>query len=268
MKNWMRIALWSAFGLGIAALMISISSIQANRTLEEPDIVVVKSGENPFLTDIELLQLLERKGLYQEGMTRKELNVAEIEKMISEISQVKKVKVYTEIGSIWKIEVELRNPIARIFNTSGESFYLDEDGDIVSTTPTHTARVIVVTGAINDRKDGHSVAEIINNDSLKSILKLDDIYRISNYVCYDPFFRSMIGQIHLEKNGDFILTAVVGDQKVVFGRAETDQEVKEKFSKLKIFYDEAMPSVGWHTYTEISLKYEEQIVCKIKPIAE
>lgn len=268
MKNWIRIALWSIFGLGIVALIISIGAIQSKRVLAEPDIVVVKSGENPFITDVELLQLLERKGLYHEGMRREELKIAEIEKMITEISQVKNVNVYMEIGSNWKIEVELRNPVARIFNTSGESFYLDDDGEIVSTTTTHTARVLVVTGAINDRKNGYSVTEIINNDSLKSILSLDDIYRISNYVCYDPFFRSMIGQIHLEKNGDFILTPIVGDQKLVFGKAETDKEVEEKFSKLKIFYDEAMPSVGWQTYTEINLKYEEQIVCKTKPNAE
>ena len=62
--------------------------------------------------------------------------------------------------------------------------------------------------------------------------------------------------------------AKMGLEKLVFGKAETDKEVEEKFSKLKIFYDEAMPSVGWQTYTEINLKYEEQIVCKTKPNAE
>ena len=70
---------------------------------------------------------------------------------------------------------------------------------------------------------------IINNDSLKSILKLDDIYRISSYVCEDSLFRSLIGQIHLEKNGDFVLVPLVGDQKIIFGSAYSDREVAEKF---------------------------------------
>ena len=268
MTNWLKISLWSLFGLGIIALMFIISSIQSQRVLDEPDIVMVKSGENPFLTEGELLQLLEREDLFHEGMIREELNIAAIENLIADISQVKSVKVFTEIGSSWKIEVKLRNPVARIFNSVGESFYIDDDGDIVSTTQTHTARVVVVTGAINDRKNGLSVSEIINNDSLISIRKLDDIYRISNYVWYDPFFRLMIGQLHLEKNGDFTLIPIVGDQKIVFGSAETEDEVEAKFEKLRIFYDEAMPSVGWKTYSEISLKYDEQIVCKTKPNAE
>ena len=108
------------------------------------------------------------------------------------------------------------------------------------------------------------VAEIINNDSLISIRKLDDIYRISNYVCDDPLFHSLIGQVHLEKNGDFVLVSLVGDQKIIFGSAFSEEEVEEKFRKLRIFYEEAMPYEGWDAYSEISLKYDDQIVCKKK----
>jgi cell division protein FtsQ len=268
MKRWIKITLWGLFALGIVGLMFTISSIQSKRVLNEPEILVIESGENPFVTDHELLVMLKRKGLFVDGMTREELDLDAVEAFIASISQVKSVKVFSEIGSSWKVQVQLRNPIARIFNSFGESFYLDDDGEIVATTPSHTARVIVVTGAIHDRKNGLPVAGIINNDSLKSILMLDDIYRISDYVCYDPFFRSMIGQLHLEENGDFVLIPLVGDQKIVFGTAETDEEVEEKFSKLRIFYDEGMPYVGWNTYSEINLKYDNQIVNKKKPVAE
>lgn len=57
---------------------------------------------------------------------------------------------------------------------------------------------------------------------------------------------------------------LVGNQKIVFGSAFTDKEVKEKFEKLKIFYKEAIPYEGWNKYSEISLKYDKQIVCKKK----
>ena len=106
--------------------------------------------------------------------------------------------------------------------------------------------------------------EIINNDSLKSIKKLDDIYRISSYVCNDPLFRSLVGQVHLEKNGDFVLVPLVGGQKIIFGSAYSEREVREKFKKLRVFYKEAMPFKGWDTYLEINLKFGDQIVCKKK----
>jgi len=45
---------------------------------------------------------------------------------------------------------------------------------------------------------------------------------------------------------------------------EVAHEIENKFEKLKIFYKEAIPYEGWSTYSEISLKYDKQIVCKKK----
>jgi cell division protein FtsQ len=180
------------------------------------------------------------------------------------MSEVKSVRVFTEIGSGWKIDVVVRKPIARVFNRYGETYYLDEDGVVMQTSPLHTARVVVVSGYLKDRPSSISVTDIINNDSLKSIRKLDDVYRISNYVCKDPYMQSLIGQIHLRKEGDFVLVPIVGGQEIIFGTANTDKEVKEKFRKLKIFYKEAIPYEGWDKYTEINLKYDRQIVGKTK----
>ena len=51
-------------------------------------------------------------------------------------------------------------------------------------------------------------------------------------------------------------------EKIIeFGKAETDKVVEEKFSKLKVFYKEAIPYEGWEKYKSISLKYDKQIVC-------
>jgi hypothetical protein len=121
---------------------------------------------------------------------------------------------------------------------------------------------VVVTGLIPDRINSIPVKEIINNDSLKSIRNLDDIYRISNYVCNDPILHKMIGQVYREKNGDFVLIPIVGDQKIILGTAQSDAVVKDKFERLLDFYKEAMPFEGWNKYSEISVKYEGQIVCR------
>lgn len=268
MHKWIKIALWSSFAIGIVVLLMIVRTIQNERILEKPEIIVEKIGEDPFLTEPELLGKLKTEGLFWDGMKREELNLEAIETYISGISQVKNVKVYSEIGNRWQIKIKLKRPVVRVFNKYGETFYLDEEGGIMKITSSHTARSIVASGEIFDRIDGESVPDIINNDSLISIRKLDDIYRISNYVCYDPLFRSLIGQIYLDKFGDFILVPLVGDQKIVFGKANSESEVKAKFEKLRTFYQEGMPYVGWETYSEINLKYEEQIVCKRKPTAD
>lgn len=264
MKKWIKITLWSLFIIGLIVLTVFIKKTVDEKQLAELEITIPSDGDNTFITKNELLENLERKGFILTDQMRSELEIENIEDYIENISQVKKANVFQNMNGSWKIDVELRKPIARIYNKANENFYLDEEGYTFLTTPTHTARAIVFTGEIIDREGSFSVDEIINNDSLISIRKLDDIYRISSYVCNDPLFHSLIGQVHLEKNGDFILVPLVGDQQIIFGTAHSEMEVQEKFKKLRIFYNEAMPFEGWDTYSEINLKFDEQIVCKKK----
>jgi cell division protein FtsQ len=189
-----------------------------------------------------------------------------VENFIEKMSEVKSVKVYKNIGKTWNVDVVLRVPIARVFNAFNESFYIDAEGYKIGTSNFHTARVIVFNGNILDRLNTESVVQIINNNSLKSIRKLDDMYRISNYVCKDPLFRSLIGQVFVNEQNEFVLIPIVGDQIIEFGTANSEGEVKEKFDKLKIFYEKAIPFEGWNKYSVITIKYNGQIVCKKKEI--
>lgn len=264
MKKWLKITLWSSFAIGLITIIVFVKKSMDEKLVPIPQISIHADAENAFLTNNELHEKLKRANLLFDGQRRDQLKTEEIEKFISNISQVKKVEVFQFLDGSWKIDVDMRIPIARIFNQFGETFYLDEEGFVMDIAQAHTARVLIFSGEIKDKKSSIPVAEIINNDSLISIRKLDDIYRISSYVCNDPLFHSLIGQVHLSKNGDFVLVPLVGDQKIVFGSAYSDSEVEEKFEKLKIFYKEAMPYEGWETYREISLKFDGQIVCKKK----
>jgi cell division protein FtsQ len=264
MKKWMKIAL---IGLGVIILftIVSVSyKAQSNTVMDKPEIIVPENGENLFVTADELYKRLTSDHILFPGQTFSQLDINKIEKYIEEMGEIRSVKVYTSIGSSWTIKVELRQPIARIFNKYDESFYLDSEGHTLSPRELHTARVVVVNGNIPDRLNSPTVQELINNDSLKSIRKLDDIYRITNYVCKDPFLLAQVAQIHYDKYGDFVLIPQVGGHTIVFGSALSDKEVSEKFEKLKTFYKYGLPYEGWNKYDKIILKYEGQIVCKKK----
>jgi len=264
MKIWLKILGWISFIALVIFLMFKVKDAQLETIIDAPEITISVKGENAFLTKDELLERLERKGLIYYHQKYKELKPLEIERFINTMNEVKNSKVYTNIGTSWKIEIELRKPIARVINKYGENYYIDEEGGKMPLSNLHTAHVLIVTGEIKDRLDNEKLDDIINNDSLKSIRKLDDIYFISNYVCKDQLFHSLIGQIHRLPNGDFVLIPKIGGQKIVFGSAYTQREVEEKFKKLKVFYKEAIPYEGWNKYDEFILKYANQIVCKKK----
>lgn len=264
MKAWVKIALISLGSLLLIILVVASYNSQGKTIMNRPEIIVPQNGENLFVTSDELLKRMMDDGILYGGQTFEQLNVHKIEQYIANMGEVRTVKVYTKIGADWTIQVELRRPIARIFNNVNESFYLDEEGYTLSPRELHTARVVVVNGAIPDRLNSPPVQELINNDSLKSIRKLDDIYRITNYVCKDPFLLAQVAQINYKKNGDFVLIPQVGNHTIVFGSALTEKEVSDKFKKLKTFYKHGLPYEGWNKYDKIVLKYEGQIVCKKK----
>ena len=268
MKSWMKISLWVLFVGGVVVTLVMTNSKREDEILPVPVISISVEGENAFLTKEELIRMLKRKQLLFENQLQKELKAIEIEQFVTNISHVKEANVYTSLDGNWGIDIKLRKPIVRVFNKYGESYYLDEEGVIMKTSPNFTARVVIASGEIKTKIAGQNAAYIINNDSLISIRKLDDIYRISNYVCNDPLFSSLIGQIYIEEDGEITLTPIVGDQKIDFGSANLQEEVEEKFDKLRIFYNEAMPYEGWETYSEISVKYRGQILGKKKKTNE
>ena len=257
----MKISFWALLLISVAIILSITKSTQASEVLNTPEILIHVEGEFTFLTEDDLLLRLQCDGYIYENQVKQNLDVNKVEKYISQMTEVKSVNVFTNIGNNWTIELTLRKPIARIFNKNGESFYIDKDGKSLPVSPTHTARLLVFSGEIPDDLTSASVSEIINNDSLKSILLLDDVYRISNYVCNDPFLQALIGQVYVEKDGQFILIPLIGEQLIELGKAETEEEVEEKFSKLKVFFKEAIPYEGWDKYKSISLKYNNQIVC-------
>ena len=262
MKKVFKIIFWVLFAVGLILIVFFANTENINDVAKKPDISIHVEGENTFLTVSELLERLIFKGLYQKNMKVNFVNIKKIESAIIKMEEVKKVRVYKNIGKSWNIDVELRNPIARIFTLSQQAYYLDDEGFTMGRSSLHTAHVLVFSGFITEIMEKASVKEIINNDSLKSIRKLDDIYRISNYVCKDSLMNALIGQVYLEKNGDFILIPLVGKQTILFGSANSDEVVADKFNRLKVFYKEGMPHEGWEKYNTIIVKYEGQIVCR------
>lgn len=262
-RRW-RIAGWALAVVLVIVILGFAGNEQQQALVKEPTVSISVVDENAFLTENELLLRLKRRKMLYPGQRVQDLRTHEIEEYIRSMHEVESADVYRRMGGYWSIRVQVRQPLSRIFNKRGESFYVDSKGATMNPSPNFTARVLIFSGDIPDRSDSLTVDDIINNDSLKSIRLLDDIYRISNYVCHDPFLRAQITQVYRTTGGDFILIPQVGDHEIIFGSARTEAEVKEKMDKLKVFYKEGLPYEGWNKYETINLKFRDQIVCKKK----
>ena len=119
MKKWLKVSLWVVFAVIIYILMGMVKNAQQGSVVEKPNIIIHVNGENAFLTENELYTRLKRKGFIYNNQIYKNLKVNDLEKYLLSMSEIKSAKVFTKIGSKWTVEVEIRKPIARVFNKFG-----------------------------------------------------------------------------------------------------------------------------------------------------
>lgn len=242
--------------------LVYSSNMQQNSVMENPEIIIRIQDENSLLTKEEIETFLRLNDLYEVGMKYNEINFGGIESKLKSKSQIADVNVYSQIGNKWMIDIQQRKPIVRVFDKQNNSFYIDENGAVINlkSCNCYSSKVLIANGDIRiDFQDS-----IINNKRLKTNSLVQKIYRISKYICKDPFLSAQVNQIYLREDGDFILIPQIGDQIIVFGQANSDSEVVEKFEKLITFYKEGIQYEGWDKYSEINLKFNGQIVCKKK----
>jgi cell division protein FtsQ len=258
MKPWMRYSLFFLFLLGVWIVLGFVEDEQEQRVVGIPDIEIKLFEDMKFLSEEAVILRLKDKQLVGEDKVYSELELEKIEDALIAMPEVKTAQAYTYLSGKWKIEMSLRQPIARIFNIDGSSCYLDKSGKLMPLSDNYTAHVITVDGNINETDYLKSVDDIINNDSLITIEILDDLYEISNYVCSDEFLSAQFTHIHINEYNEFELIPRVGDQRIMFGKAKY---IAGKFKKLEHFYNEGLSRAGWEMYDTINVMYKNQVVC-------
>jgi len=264
MKKWLRIIGLALLFIGSIVVLTAAHQREDGIVLVDPEIEINVQDGIALLTETELQDELKMHQFYRSGIMKSELNVEGIEEFLINMNEVSEADVYIDIGGKWHVDVKTRRPLARIIMNNRPDFYIDKANEIMDISVYSKPKILGFTGLELLFDQAVNMDSVINNDSLKTKYKLDQIYRISSYVCNSAFYNAQIVQVHFTKEDGFVLIPRVGNQTIIFGAAPSDDVVEEKFKKLTTFYDEVIPFEGWEKYREINLKFKDQIVAKKK----
>jgi len=206
---------------------------------EGMEIVLRDSLEKHFVTDGDLVYLLKQAKLYPVKTPMNEINTEEIEEKLLSNNMISKVEAYKTPSRLIKLEIEQKMPILRVKSPAG-NYYVDNLGSMMPLSRHYVAHVLVASGQIDEK------------------LALGDLYRFALFLEEDDFWNDWIGQIYVDSDNNVELIPRVGNHKVVLG---TFDDYQTKLENLRLFYEQAIPKVGWEKYSEINLKYKNQIVC-------
>ena len=223
------------------------------------NVIVLDSTEGKYVTQSTILDYIYKNiEIEISGNKFKNFDLAVIEKKLKNDYFIKEVNVYRTKDGLVEIKIKQKKPLSRIYNDEGEDFYIDTDGHFLPTSKNYASYVPIFNG--NIPKIDSIYDKNINDECIDtSIYK--QIFKLSNELTENEFTRSMIDQIYVTAENEFIMIPKVGDFKIIFG---TNEHTKIKFRNLKVFYTEASPKVGWDKYSAINLKYINQIVCTKK----
>ena len=151
---------------------------------------------------------------------------------------VRNSECYKTVDGYVAVEVECRRPILRVVANGGDSYYLDEDGELIECI-SKAVYLPIATGAIT------------RDFAQKELLAL------ARYLQGSELWNAQIEQIHVTSRGDVELIPRVGGHVIVMGRPEG---YADKFGKLQTFYEEVLCEVGWNRYSRINIDYDNQVV--------
>ncbi|MEM7161054.1 MAG: hypothetical protein AAF487_01315 [Bacteroidota bacterium] len=252
MKKVLRITIWMVLIASFFTLL-SFSTLSFNERICNTLIFEIEKGEEyPLINESTLDYTLSQNEFRIEGQKITDIPVDQIENKIKAISQVKEAKVFSDIAGQLHISVIQKEPVARIFNSNGESYYIDLEGSPIDLSALHAARLVSITSA--------NSLDFRSNEESKIELK-DDLLSLLRFIEENPMWKHQIVQIHIDTKQEIELTPRIGNHKILVGNAS---DLRTKFEKLRAFYANCDKGNYWNAFSTVNLKYKDQIVCTKK----
>ncbi len=244
--------LWIAVGAGCITLLVSAVHSKEAKYCSGVEINITGVSNTFFIDKTDVYNIIKNYG--GDSTQKKSLasiDLKKIERALEKDVWIKNAELFFDNNNFLKVTVEEREPIARLFTMTGNTFYIDSSCTILPLSDKFSARLPVFTGFTSD-------ARILSKPD--STL-LCNIKNISIKILADSFLMAMIDQVDIAANRTFEMVPKLGKQRILFGEAT---DVDAKFSKLKLFYKGVITQAGWNRYSVINLQYKNQVVASIR----
>ena len=251
-KNILITSLWVVIGMGTVVLLVAAIRKKEAEHCKGVKIEVTGVNNNFFVDKTDILNSI--TSIARGNPVGKNIGLFNLVMMEKELCQniwVKSARLFFDNNEILQVKVNEREPLARVFTSSGNTFYIDAAISILPLSEKFSARLPVFTHFPSDKM------LLLKEDSNL----LQDIKRISLAIQKDSFLMAMIDQVDITSQRNFEMIPKLGNQLIVFGNAS---DIEEKFNKLQLFYKEVMGKTGWNNYSVINLQYKNQVIAKRK----
>jgi len=258
-RKAISITLWSLCAL---ALIISLGFSDHAQEMQQCQGLRIKIADQTghyFIEPRDVVEVLNSKAVKVKGSHMKDINTGLLEKIVYSNPFIGKAEVYSTIDGFVNIDVWQRNPVIRIVNHENEHFYIDDQGEFMPVTDKYSCPVVVASGYIFDDYEERSLkyaVPFVKDTTVQPVLK--QLNQIALFLKKNEFWDSQIEQLYVNEKSEIELIPRVGDHNILIGSTVL---LEEKMNNLLVFYQEGISKAGWENYSDINLKFKDQVIC-------
>lgn len=184
-------------------------------------------------------KILSQGGIYADSMLIRDIDLMLVDSLLEADPYIQSANCYKSAMDSLCVEISIAYPIVRIMDARGSDYYIDTHGNIIPTQGRYL-NVPIATGYPERQWVARHLAPFVEK------LQADD------------YWSTLIEQIHIASDSTITLVPSKGDMLIHFGHVTN---VEDKLERLRIFYEQTLPKVGWNRYTDLNCEYNNQIVC-------
>lgn len=239
-KNILKLLLLVGLTVYLVYVFVVIPTKSTGEKCQNLNVLIADSMYAGFVTKDAVADKLTRAHLHPVGTLMDSVNCQRIEQQLTKDAFIRNTVCYKSPLGVVNVIVEQRLPILRVMADNGENYYIDDNGFKMKPNG-YEADLVVVTGSVDDQ-------------FMKKYL-----VPLGLYLKDDPFWNDQLEQIYVTPNKELQLFPRVGEHIINAG-APIDMETK--LANLRLFYEKVLSKSGWNMYKEITIAYQNQIVCK------
>lgn len=237
-------------GAVAVALLVVVANVGRSRSQVRDVEVHLRYGRTPHLVSEEAVRdtiIAALPRLMQQRVG--DVDCEAVAMAASRVPYLAAVHASTSVSGKVVVRAQQRRPIARLFY-GYRQYYFDADGAVMPISNLGDCNVLVAGGDFR---------EPLRVDSIGS--QLAQLVTLAAFLDSHNQYGCLIDQIYIERDDDVMMVPKIGHHVIELGSVEN---LDGKFSNLLTFYRKGMPRAGWNTYSKISLKFRNQVVCTKK----
>jgi cell division protein FtsQ len=245
-KKVLRFAIGALLVAIFMVALVAASRQQNSKAIKGMEVHLNDEHEFSFLQrkDIETLLLRNRNiNLSQTAIAKLDLRL--MEDIARTNPWVAKADIFVDNRQVLQVNITQREPVARIFNTNGGSYYMDS---LLNTMPVSQGYAYPAPVFTN--------VPVSRNDSIQRNLHKKIAY-LSEVIGRDSFWHAQVTQIGVQPDQTFVLIPLFGNQRILIGDTIN---VQEKLGHLFAFYKNVSGKIGWDKYETLDVRFKDQVV--------